>query len=1112
MRRWKFVKFIRLMVLGLLPAASSAVFADLILDSPIEIGKGCQTRWAQVFAHRFNLPKSFWEMDLYRKKKNPSDSRYDSVVFLPDFRPQGYPCRTLPIDTSAWPEGDYVLTFDGSFSISGKVVRKSFPVPVAIRRPAATTAQLPAEYDGVASGVMEIPLVRGFAGNPSGASGVKIPWQSGFSRAGDVKATGVAQTKFKVFHDGKWLYLAIVCEEPGKLEQLYAGKMLPFDSRMIFNRDYVEVNVDPEGKGLSFHKIVVSPRGEVFDAFMKDDNTGTMTYTLDRRHASGVKVNPLKMEHSWGVELALPLGPLVGTGAGETWRLSVARERRAQERFARDEETVWPAGIKSFSSVCEYAKIRLAGFDPADEKMAFSFAGATTARDDEGICLTVNATLFNSAPDPRIVKIVAYLSDANGTVLHRTESPLAGCGSKKRLTKKLTFRNLKSRSAVLHLEAYSAEGRLERHIAENIFVEYSPVKVRFTEPFYRDSFYDSMDVSRVTGEVVLKEGVGRPLEIALSGPDTDERICIASASATNSFEFPFVGKKKGDYFVQVGTCRKRIRNLPRHEGEIWLDPAGVAYRNGKKFLPFGFFEDNFREDYPGLTIAQTYRNDFTDAKQLAALAAKSGAHGRVLVVPVQQRFGTDGKKAVMTADTMRGRLTDAEREMLDLYVSAVKNMPWFGMYYLCDEPSGRDLNPDWFRDVRRYLDEKDPYHPTIILDYSIEGTIRYADCADINCPDVYPVYCTDGTTRDSRRLTYDFALAASRSRSAWMCPQYFDWPTYGNGKQTCGPTYDDLRMQTFLALAGGVKGFMCFTRTTFCSTYNQHLTLGPARILEEIREAQDLYLASSMPIVSKSSGPERTFVAVSKSFGGERLIIACNTADEPVTASFSGVGWKTAYPNGIDKPMSAVDGMFTDAFRANEVKIYHDRVRSFRPDAIRREIIAAEAMRINPKNLVAAKKTLNLSELRALGKKGGPVEWYPRLSASSSMGMKEKTYMPYFLQDGMKGARLVTPALSWMPDRGGGNDKSHWVRIEFGDKSKVSKIVVYRAFGDDGKPNLVNGHIEANGQIVAEFDDDKLSVLELEFPEIETAEITLYAGKKVRWDYVSRWITEIEAY
>ena len=98
------------------------------------------------------------------------------------------------------------------------------------------------------------------------------------------------------------------------------------------------------------------------------------------------------------------------------------------------------------------------------------------------------------------------------------------------------------------------------------------------------------------------------------------------------------------------------------------------------------------------------------------------------------------------------------------------------------------------------------------------------------------------------------------------------------------------------------------------------------------------------------------------------------------------------------------------------------------------------------------------------------------------------------------------------PDRGGGNDKSHWVRIEFGDKSKVSKIVVYRAFGDDGKPNLVNGHIEANGQIVAEFDDDKLSVLELEFPEIETAEITLYAGKKVRWDYVSRWITEIEAY
>ena len=75
-----------------------------------------------------------------------------------------------------------------------------------------------------------------------------------------------------------------------------------------------------------------------------------------------------------------------------------------------------------------------------------------------------------------------------------------------------------------NVEAYSPEGWLVRELVNEVVIDYSPVRIAFTEPCYRDAVFDSQKIDHVAGTVTLEEGVGRPLEIALTGEGTDELL------------------------------------------------------------------------------------------------------------------------------------------------------------------------------------------------------------------------------------------------------------------------------------------------------------------------------------------------------------------------------------------------------------------------------------------------------------------------------------------------------------------------------------------------------------------------------------------------------------
>lgn len=1063
----------------------------LELKPQIEFASGDSLRSYSLFAYVHDTPAAFAEMRKADIRPNGRDPYWRSIPIAPSKWTGTLP-DNLELDVSGWPEGDYRVTLQCHVKdAAGKDRYRPHPFEFSIRE----------RRMGVPSGrqigteggdTLNIPRLAGLRGDPAGALAVDIPWQTGFTRVkSDDPAVGA--TRFKAFHDGDWLYVAVACDEPEGAAKLAVLKPHGHDNVMIARQECIEVNIAFDRSGVAFHKMCVRPTGDFADYFCADDNTGTGNFTCDSKWQSGAVVKTAVRDDGWTAEIAVPFGPLSGGAAGSVnGLLSIGRTRILGKK---PEWSIWPARAEGFCKPKTFAKMSVMEFDRRAHLFEMNLESSATAPKDGSLALTAKVGAINRTGDFRIAETRAYLVDLSGRTVASTAVPGNGFPSDRVQHVAVTLAGVKKGLATLHVEMYSADGRLEAQTVREVVVEYEPVKIALSKPCYRDCVFETMKLGEIVGEVRLEEGVGRALTISLEGADTDERLEIAAASATNLFRFPFAGKAKGDYFIKAGGAVKRVRNLPFQDGEIWLDETGAVYRNGEKFLPFGWFSDQYTENYPGLTVAHMYDGHVRDLSFIRRQCDRAGRLGRAWIAS-PSITEPDGRNIFRTKD-QQGAFTEEQKASIRRFADAVKDHPWFCAYYLCDEPEGRDLNPEWFRQEREFLAEIDPYHPTIMLNYSIDGIVRYAVAgAEINCPDAYPYYFTDGTTRAPRRVAYDKAKAASANgQSGWLVPQLFDWPTQEPGKVACGPDYDEIREQALLALAGDSRGLLWYTRYSYGGALTEHMRHGPRLLLEELLETRDVFLSPTREtwLKATSTGPDKTLITALKSFGGKTLVIAVNTSDREVTVEFSGAKLPAKmYPNGVAEPISAVAGRFSDALGRFEAKVYYDRPKKFDLKAARELVRGLEANRRKPGNLAAAPRTLTYGELRDVGMKDMPEGWYPRIAASSSQ--KEYAELPftYFLQDGIVDELPLVPFLTWSPKK---SDKSPWVRVEFGQRKRFSKVVLHRCRDDAGRVALLSGRVVADGRELASFGPGGCKV-ELSFEATESDSVTLEIGQR----------------
>ena len=955
------------------------------------------------------------------------------------------------------------------------------------------------------------PLIGGFNGNPEGIAAAAAPWQEGFFTVVTAEEPEYP-TRFKAFHDNDWLYVAVECRED--MARVAALPKLGPDSRALFLEDSVEINIDPSGTGLGFSKYGARPTGDYADLYALDDNTGSERFADDYAWNGGARLRVSAGKDSWLAEFAIPLGPLVAWAKDPSaeWLLLVGRTRLPKR--GKWDCAAWPKGATAFTKPSQFGRIALKGLDAKAHEWRLKSGNCAARPQGEGFAFRAAGTIGNRTGAARDIKVRASLTDINGKTLAEAETGTIRPADGGETPFEVSFAGVRGGAATLHFDLYAGD-RLERSLVRDVRIEYEPVKIRLTKPCYRDCVFDTMKLDRIEGEVVLEEGVGKPLEIALTGEGTSESLPIASAAVTNRFSFPFAGKPKGDYLITANGAKRRIRNLSFHPGEVWFDADGVAYREGVKFMPWGFFQDIFTDRDPDINVAHRYWSGMDKPETLRELCRDAGRLRRGFILSPKQRFGTGGRE-LFDAAGERGDLTDAQKAELKAFADIVRGEPWFMAYYMSDEPEGRYLNPEWFRAAREYMTEIDPYHPTIMLNYSIDGTRRFGAGGDVSCPDAYPVYLTGGTARDPRRITYDKAKAASESAQAkfagWITPQLFDWDNHVKGEVSCGPDYDQLREQALLALAGDARGFLWYSRCTLGVEVTEHQRLGPAQLHRELEESRDVFLSPTRTkeLAVRSSGPDKTMIAALKRFGGETLIIAVNTSGEEVEAEFSGRMIPGAlYVNGEGEPISGKARTFKDRFRPYEAKVYYDSVKQFGHTAGRQAVYAAEAGRRAPGNLAAAPQFLTWEQMVDRAKAGCPADWYPRIVTSSSLKAHYNIDYAYLLQDGIRPEAPFAPFCTWAPEW---TDEKPWVRVEFGAPKRFNRIVLHRPHGNTStRPALVSGTIEVNGRTVASFDDAEVSRLEIRFPEVEAEAVTVRLGKMDRKAQM-RLLTEVEVF
>ena len=888
--------------------------------------------------------------------------------------------------------------------------------------------------------------------------------------------------KWKAFHNGEWL-----CVSAERAES---------------DASPLAVNVDPAGDGLFGYRVQVSPDGAVSDLRFEDDNTGNNRYVTSSDWLSGAKTGVAVANGVRRYRVAIPFGA-IGLRKGKDGQpigLDFGTERKPSAytrhtiadgaRIAHD----WTLALM-------------------DEKAAKT---ATGWRMDLKLSLSNNNAAFH------VGTVRAKLVAADGRTVGTTEED-TGAVPKRPVDIAFPFDGLAVGDYTLLVDLVSPGGALETQLRRTVSVSYEPYRIRLSEPAYRDCVFETMKLTKIAGTVFAEEGLGKPLEIRLEGPETSEKTVIAQAAAANAFEFAFANKPKGVYTITAGTAMKRIRNLPYRPGEVWFDATGVMHRDGRKEFPIGWFSDFFHYPHKGVNVTQSYWNSMTseeDCGKMNGYINRAVSNGCWYIVsPFQSLPGMKRDDffswAHLKGEFGVGKVGELQKKAVRRMVETVKDNPGFLAYYLADEPEGWGTNPKFLKAAHDYLQELDPYHPTIVVDYGEQGVVTYHEAGDVMAPDAYPVYFTDGTTRDRKRRTYVKAKTASSFGPGWLCPQVFDWHITMKDKPTSrGPTYDEIREQCLTALAGDVRGFL-FYGLGECGIVDWHFWLGSEAVIDELLEAKDAFLAPSSDVAVKAADGA-DIVAAFKSFGDDALFIVVNCAQEKVEATFSSVRFpKEMHLADVAEPVPFADGRLTTVLAPYESRVYRTKPWKFSPAAVRAEIAKREAARRKPGNLAAAKHFYTMQEQQMISE-GKKTYDFPRIVASSSSDLSHRPHVfPHFLQDGFDIDLPYVPYLAWQPQWPDWNAGTAWVKVEFGGKKTFSRAVLTRCRDKEGRYPLDSGWFEANGKKVAEFKGATTAQVTVTFDPVEADSLTFHLGPivpGVPYSANAACLTEFEVY
>ena len=253
------------------------------------------------------------------------------------------------------------------------------------------------------------------SGHPGSVLSAPVPFRSNFTKTGLNKPAKV-QTKVKMFHDGKYIYVGIEADEPA-MNKLVAKKVNT--RQLIWTNDTIEINFDPDGRNILLGKIFVDTAGQLVDLYGVDDNTGKETFVVDPCRESKTRIIAIKKyADKWTMELAIPIGIFYYGKSKEKFapRINIARNRWADEFEASD---MYPIAAALHAKPRFFPTLVLKNFNPADYNYRIEGVIAKCTKKDGKLTAQVSCKIINPGKRFRSLKATARLLQSAGSSNHR---------------------------------------------------------------------------------------------------------------------------------------------------------------------------------------------------------------------------------------------------------------------------------------------------------------------------------------------------------------------------------------------------------------------------------------------------------------------------------------------------------------------------------------------------------------------------------------------------------------------------------------------------------------------------------------------------------------------
>lgn len=799
-----------------------------------------------------------------------------------------------------------------------------------------------------------------------------LPWHSGFTLLDRASAKPGCTTRFKIAHDNHKLYFLVECSDPpsGGVEPRVTVR----DGK-VFNDDCVEFFIDPNYDRDRFYHIAINRANAVYDAELTQG--GIIRYAPWNAEKLESAVGSL--DRKWLLELAVPL---VELGLEQdSGRMGINIVRSLPKNAAMEYSSFVPIT----GNLAQPAKFAVAQLeDAALEHFAWKLRSPydiKLVRRNGKLYYEGKLHLENATGKLRFATMEQRIDHGGSATVNVFMD--SGVGSEYSFS--LPCDPAAATGFTVTVTDRRGGGRmLLRHFPLDI--RYSPMTVTLTNPPYRDNIYADMKITALEGTVVVHDAdcATQPVSLHLTGAN-GKVIAETRLNNPGAFSLPVSELPDGIYTLtaQAGECRctKTIRKLPKHRGEVRFDARHNMYVDGRPFLPYGWFSYTNLADAQkaGYSVEIYYNGAFLHGEKLQKHVDERFKYGIRTIIYCYP------SNKIYSKSAMQKPLSRAEAELIRSRVRELRDHPGLLGWYIGDELESAPALPSRIREICEICREEDPYHPTVILNNTAGGYLKYADCADILLPDIYPNFLVGGDAGKPIRCIADMLEIARNSgnRILWVTPQGFNYGDFGRIGQRA-PNFTELRNMQYQALISGAKGFVWYVYNG--SECYPELIGGIASLHKELAVLKDLWYDGKYRKLPSASPDVLLYECTAK---GRRYLIAVNTATQPRSFALP-VGGRTFYTAGEEDTFTVRDGKLHDTLAKYQVKVYVS------------DASLARSFRVTDSKLVIEKTAA------ALHKKGNLAYW-PVSGVKIALNFKPRGRNPlvWHLADGSNSRPLI---------------------------------------------------------------------------------------------------------